>query len=184
MKKIAMIVAMLTVSASGFAASGDVIGTGNQNVTGSLNSSTCAVSFPSDVTLPNITTADYASASQYGLIGNASVSAGNISFNGCTGQNVKVVINSPNNKSSNGIMAFPTLNGSNQSVVGIALKEGISNKYVHVDGQESSNLMFTVDQDSFAIPVQVEALRASGSSMNSATSGTLSAQFTYTATYQ
>ena len=44
--------------------------------------------------------------------------------------------------------------------------------------------MFTVDQDSFAIPVQVEALRASGSSINSATSGTLSAQFTYTATYQ
>jgi len=44
--------------------------------------------------------------------------------------------------------------------------------------------MFTVDQDSFAIPVQVEALRASGRSMNSATSGTLSAQFTYTATYQ
>ncbi|MGE1864260.1 hypothetical protein ACMFGD_23230 [Escherichia coli] len=54
MKKIAMIVAMLTVSASGFAASGDVIGTGNQNVTGSLNSSTCAVSFPSDVTLPTL----------------------------------------------------------------------------------------------------------------------------------
>ncbi|MGN9541505.1 hypothetical protein ACTMQO_15215 [Escherichia coli] len=115
MKKIAMIVAMLTVSASGFAASGDVIGTGNQNVTGSLDRFSC-IFLPSDVTLPNITTADYASASQYGLIGNASVSAGNISFNGCTGQNVKVVINSPNNKSSNGIMAFPTLNGSNQSL--------------------------------------------------------------------
>lgn len=184
MKKIAMIIAMLTASASSFAASGDVIGTGNQNVTGSLNSSTCAVSFPNDVTLPNITTADYTAAKQYGLIGNASVSAGNISFSGCTGQNVKVVINSTNNKSPNGIMAFPTLNGQNQSVVGIALKEGIQNGYVYVDGRDNPKLTFAVDQDRFDIPVQVEALRASGTSLSSGASGTLSAQFTYTATYQ
>ncbi|EYD81196.1 hypothetical protein AC26_3900 [Escherichia coli 1-176-05_S3_C2] len=81
-------------------------------------------------------------------------------------------------------MAFPTLNGQNQSVVGIALKEGIQNGYVYVDGRDNPKLTFAVDQDRFDIPVQVEALRASGTSMSSGVSGTLSAQFTYTATYQ
>jgi len=177
-------VTMLGMSASAFAAPGDVINTSTQSVSSSLNPTTCSVTFPTDVTLPAVTTADYQAATQFGVIGNSSASAGSITFSGCNNQQVKVVIDSTNNKSSNGVFAFPTLNGAPQSVIGFAIKEGLTNSYVKVNGQEDSKLVKTISGDSFEIPVTIESIRASGSSMAAGSSGALNASFVYTATYQ
>ncbi|EIM0997800.1 type 1 fimbrial protein [Escherichia coli] len=177
-------VTMLGMSASAFAAPGDVINTFTQSVSSSLNTTTCSVTFPTDVTLPVVTTADYQAATQYGVIGNSSVSAGSITFSGCDTQQVKVVIDSTNSKTSNGLFAFPTLNGTSQSVIGFAIKEGLTNSYVKVNGQEDSKLVKTISGDSFEIPVTIESIRASGASLTAGASGALNASFVYTATYQ
>ena len=79
----------------------------------------CTVSFPTSVTLPTFSKADFSAKAQNSVIG--SQNAGNITFSGCNDQSVTIKVTTANTVSGNGYITFPVVNGSEQGQYGLVV---------------------------------------------------------------
>lgn len=163
-------------------ASGTQIGTGTLAVTGAAAESACTVSFPTSVTLPTFSKADFSAKAQNSVIG--SQNAGNITFSGCNGQSVTIKVTTANTVSGNGYITFPVVNGREQGQYGliVGLEKDGAEKYIKVNKDDTSFQNITVNNESYSIPVTVSTYKV-GTNANAISYGTYNVNYVFTATY-
>lgn len=176
---IALILSLGIIGSASAAASGTTIGSGASSISQTLTASSCSVSFPSDFSLPSISTAAFNATSVNGRIGDE-VSVGNIVFSGCNGNTVNIAVTS-GSKTSNSGYIYPALNGGEQGYVGYWLK---INDYGAVPNSIQSALQnMSINSDSYSLPVTVATIKMKNGSFSSTENGNYTANITYTATY-
>lgn len=176
---IALILSLGIVGSASAATGGTTIGTGSSAISQSLTASSCSVSFPSDVTLPSFSTADFNATSASGSIGDE-VSVGNIVFSGCNGNTVNVAVTS-GSKTSNSGYIYPQFNGADQGYVGYWLK--INSNGAKPNSTVSSLQNMSINSDSYSLPVTIATIKMKSGSFSSTETGNYTANVTYTATY-
>lgn len=188
MKKTFFVMSLLSTMAAStaMAASGDTIGTGSVAVTGTTGASTCSVTFPTSVTMPTVTTSLFQAAGTGSAI--FQQQAGNIQFNGCNGQSVKIkVAANGGNIAGSKTIIYPSVGNRTQGwlglTFGISTDQGSNFTNLRLDNTPSSAI--TVNSDVFTVPVRVEAVKmqATADSGTNVLQGNYRANFVVTTTY-
>lgn len=163
-------------------APGTQIGTGTLAVTGATAESACTVSFPTSVTLPTFSKANFSAKAQNSVIG--SQNAGNITFSGCNDQSVTIKVTTANTVSGNGYITFPVVNGSEQGQYGlvVGLEKDGAEKYIKVNKDDTNFQNIAVNNESYSIPVTVSTYKV-GTNANAISYGTYNVNYVFTATY-
>lgn len=174
--------AMFAGSAMAATTSGQNIGTGTMNVSGTIGSSTCMVTFPTSVVIPAISSADYDNTAYGQQI--SEVNAGNIQFQGCDGQSVAINVSATGGTVHQaGTYMLPQIDGQTQSYLGLTLDVG-DNQSVKLNGPDDRLSSLSISSGNNSFPVTVRTLRAASSNITSNTlTGAYSASFVFTATY-
>lgn len=179
-----LLLSMTTGSAMAAANSGTTIGTGTLAVTGTVGTSTCSVTFPQNVTMPTVTTAMY----QQTAYQNAMVQqpAGSIQFSGCNGQAVdlKVMGTGFGGIAGGKTIAYPKISNNQQGWLGLTFGVSKDNGSSFTNMKlDNTPLRIDVTNDTFALPVRVEAVKMSSNTATDIGQGNYSASFVVTATY-
>ncbi|WP_000749067.1 type 1 fimbrial protein [Escherichia sp. TW14182] len=163
-------------------ASGTQIGSGTLAVTGSTGESACSVSFPTSVTVPSFSKADFNAKSTREVI--TSQNAGNITFTGCSGQSVNLKVTASNTISGNGYIAYPVVNGKTQGQYGVVvgLEKDSVFQYIQINRDDANFQNITVGDDNYSIPVTVSSYKM-GTNSADISYGTYNVNFVFTATY-
>lgn len=180
-----LLLSMTAGSAMAAANSGTTIGSGTLAVTGTVGASTCSVTFPQSVTMPTITTAMYQKTAFQNAM--AQQSAGNIQFSGCNGQSVdlKVMATGFGGIAGSKTIAYPKIDNTYSQgwlglTFGVSKDNGSSFTNMKLD---NTPLRIDVTNETFALPVRVEAVKMSSKASTDIGQGNYSASFVVTATY-
>lgn len=163
-------------------ASGTQIGTGTLAVTGTVADSACTVSFPTSVTLPSFSKADFSAKTQNSTIG--SQNAGNITFSGCNGQSVNIKLTTTSTVSGNGLLTYPVVNGKEQGqfAITVGLDKDGTMRFMKANKDDTNFQNISVNNESYSIPVTVGTYKT-GNNVNDVSYGTYNVNYVFTATY-
>ncbi|WP_157919954.1 hypothetical protein [Escherichia coli] len=195
MKRKLLVMGLFTTLVAGSvmaATPGEQIGATTQmKVSGTVGTSTCTVTFPTSVTMPTFSSADYNATKQVGVITSQSTSG--IQFSGCNGQHVKVVIGaSGGTMTGNGLYIYPQLTTANGTTVnnklfafGLAADTSDNSNSLYKINQTESTALgnIEINNDSHTVPLTVTVRRMSVSNMTPSYSGNYNSTFAFTATY-